>query len=90
MAPFLQMRLSSRIVPFSVAYTLVLLSHTSYFASCQSAEDLARRANGSGPGSSGCTMDLGRKDLAPVFASCRWAEPSSLLHMHILKCVYIL
>jgi hypothetical protein len=90
MGPFLQMRGSCSIVALPVAYVLVLLFQTSHFASCQSAADPAHRATGPGHGSSGCTMDLGRKDLAPVFASCRWAEPLLLLNYHALKCSYIL
>ncbi len=71
MAPFLQMRHSLRAIPLVSAFVLAVLSHELPHVATRDVEGPARDEYGSTLAPSGCTMDLGRKDLAPVFTSCR-------------------
>ena len=71
MAPFLQMRHSPRATSFVSALFLAVLSHAPSYVATQGIEGPVRDGYGSAVAPSGCTMDLGRKDLAPVFTSCR-------------------
>lgn len=71
MAPFLQMRHSLSAVPLVSAIILALLSQKPSYVATQGIEGAVRNEHGSTLAPSGCTMDLNRKDLAPVFTSCR-------------------
>ena len=71
LAPFPQMSHFLGDLPLRLAFILAALSQTIPLEASQSGEDIAPSAYGSDIGSSGCTMGLGRKDLAPVFISCR-------------------
>lgn len=71
MAPIPQMTHFLGDLPLRLAFILAVLSQTILLEASQSVEDIAPSAYGSDVGSSGCTMGLGRKDLAPVFISCR-------------------
>ena len=71
MAPFLQMRHSVRAIPLVSGFILAVLLHQPPHVATQRVEAPVRDGYGSALAPSGCTMDLGRKDLAPVFTSCR-------------------
>ena len=71
MAPFLQMRHSLRALPLVSTVFLAVLSRLPSQVATQGIGGSGRDGHGSPLAPSGCTMELGRKDLAPVFASCR-------------------
>lgn len=72
MAPFLQMRHLQGAGPFTLAIALLLLLLQALpIEAAGNGKDFARTANDFNLGCSGCTIDLGKKDLAPVFTSCR-------------------
>ena len=71
MASFLQMRHSLGANSLVTAIILAALSQTASNVATQGTEDPVRNGYNSTVTPSGCTMDLNRKDLAPVFTSCR-------------------
>ena len=86
MAPLLQMRHSLRAIPLVSGFILAVLLHQPPHVATQRVEAPVRDGYGSALAPSGCTMDLGRKDLAPVFTSCR--SSFSLVKPRIQKEIY--